>query len=207
MIRPLVGLFSEPSCLAVSLVENLLANFCRVEIVSRDKKTWAKKLEHVQSRGLVNISASKGIGKDVFDYALFLNFLPKEVIEYSQQNNIKSLAILPFKDIKTIDRKYQVPDTVGIIFVGDLFGPRMELANVNDLYKLKHPVFIGDAAKQITRWLFSFGPFGKETTLLSGPTNFDKVLKETIYWFSSHPQKRKSKLALIIGVLAVALSP
>lgn len=195
MERPLVGLFSGPNSLAVSLVENLLANFCRVEIVSNDKKNWIKRLEHIQMQGLVNISSEKLARKDDFDYAIFIDLPPQKAIDYSQQKQVKILTILPYRDLKKIDRSYHLPETVGVVFVGDLFGPRMDLTEITDLSQLQFPVFLPDVAKQITQWLFSFGPFGRETKLLSigDRVSLAGHLKETIQWFNSHPQSAELK--------------
>ena len=69
--------------------------------------------------------------------------------------------------------------------MGDLLGPRIDLESdlvinrsINEILTKReislavgevfYPIFVSDAARVITKWLFSFGPYGKEVFLL-GP--------------------------------------
>ena len=90
-------------------------------------------------------------------------------------------------------------DAVGVISLNNLYGPRMELngedrisqviksAVNNEKIKISEretltPVYMGDAAKLITKWLFSFGPYGEATSVSSNNllvTNICQIIKRT----------------------------
>jgi len=190
--RPTILLFSEANCLAVYLVEDLLANHCLIKVFAEDVKSWATKTEHLQTKDFVvfekrivhrKIKEAKDAGGG--DYALFVNFENTNIaIDYSVKTQIKTLVILPYRNISDFDSRLELPDTLGLVFVGDLIGPRIDLVDSNPIakiligvYKNKklslsgketlYPVYVGDVSRLITKWLFSFGPYGEATSTLS----------------------------------------
>jgi hypothetical protein len=79
----------------------------------------------------------------------------------------------------------QFSSNVGVVYLGDLLGPRISLddnrkvstylKNIIEKRELSapvgdtlYPIFVSDVARQIVKWFFAFGPFGKEILLL-GP--------------------------------------
>lgn len=227
--RPIVVLFSGPNALAIYIVESLLTNFCRVEIVSNQARTWERSLDHVRTKDLITFSKETNLDKKTFDYSIFVDFSKKD-FDFPGAGNKKCFIIKPYKDVGLFSSLVKIPDTAGIIFVGDLIGPRMDLIKgdtistliLNQLSKKKinftrdeilYPVFLGDVARQITKWLFSFGPYGKKVMLLANEIklselvsikgrsaeetifpdeverynlnrDFRKIFKETVAWFA-----------------------
>lgn len=195
--------------MAVYLVENLLANRCLIKIFTEDVKTWKVKTEHIQIKDYVVFEkwiALRKIKKEKDevrgDYALFVklekesdeNYLRK-IIDYSGKNQTKTLVIYSYRNISDFDLKLKLPDTVGLVFVGDLTGPRIDLVDSNpiakiliDVYKnrnlssnnkeILYPVYVGDVSKLITKWLFSFGPYGEATSILSQETPVVKIAND-----------------------------
>ncbi|MFH1863601.1 MAG: DUF4012 domain-containing protein [bacterium] len=218
----LILLFSEPNCLAISLVENLLANRCHIKVFSKNNKQWIEKSKHIQTKENLEYLTTKDIKEmEGGNYAIFLNIedeinpkLINEAVTYSLKEKIKTFIIIPFRKYpETNLANINLPDTVGLVFVGDLIGPRMDLFENNpisvamaSLLKNKkldintdnivYPVFIGDVARLVTKWLFSFGPYGDITAVLSedvGITevvnNIDNILnKEHRSLFNKHPK-------------------
>ena len=192
--KSLVLLYSEPNFLSIYILENLLANNCFVNVVTSDVKGWAEKTSHIVVRNKFSIGAYDTFQKNVvYGYTFFCSgFLNKATAEDDIKKflktvnfkNTKTFVILP-KEIYGVlgVEGLQIPDNAGIIYVGDLLGPRIDLASnlklpryLNDIIgersvsmpvgELFYPVFASDAAKQIVKWLFAFGPYGKEILLL-----------------------------------------
>lgn len=190
--RPTILLFSEANCLAVYLVEDLLANHCLIRVFTKDIKSWKTKTEHIQIKDFVvfekriayrKIKEAKDAGDG--DYALFVNIENiNTAIDYSVKNQIKTFVILPYRNISDFDSRLELPDTLGLVFVGDLIGPRIDLVDSSliakiliGVYKNKklslsgketlYPVYVGDVSRLITKWLFSFGPYGEAISALS----------------------------------------
>ncbi|KKR57419.1 MAG: hypothetical protein UT96_C0020G0018 [Candidatus Woesebacteria bacterium GW2011_GWC2_40_30] len=192
--KSLVLLYSEPNFLSIYILENLLANNCFVNVVTSDVKGWVEKTSHIVVRNKFSIGAYDTFQKNVvYGYTIFCSgFLNKSTAEGDIKKflktvdfqNTKTFVILP-KEIYGVlgVEGLQIPDNAGVIYVGDLLGPRIDLASnlklpsyLNDMIgersvsipvgELFYPVFASDAAKQIVKWLFAFGPYGKEILLL-----------------------------------------
>ncbi len=192
--------------MAIYLVENLLANRCRVKVFAEDIKAWIKKTEHIQTKDFIAFEKWIAYGKTASakkaghgDYLLFINLdkdnfkeYLREIIECSGKDQVKTLVILSFRNISGFDPRIKLPDTMGLVFVGDLIGPRIGLSEPNPIAKILvhvfeneklslsgqetlYPVFAGDVSKLITKWLFSFGPYGEITAILSEETSVLKI--------------------------------
>ena len=190
--RPVVLLFSEANCLAIYLLENLLANHCIVKIFTEDIRCWKERTTHIQTKDFIEFRKVNN-RRDVVrgDYALFINIdrgfdkkYLKETILYSEKNQIKTFAVYSYKDVEDVDLNAKLPDTIGVVLVGDFIGPRIDLIESNpitkllvDVYRDKKlniksgellcPVYVGDVSRLLTKWLFSFGPYGEVTPVLS----------------------------------------
>jgi hypothetical protein len=207
----LVILFSDPNFLAVNILENLLSKNCVVNIVSDDKTGWRERTSHLNSSSrffLISTDEYKKLAN--FTYAIFCGgFINKEsstadfkkFISNKNFGNAKALAIFPFEafSLKTGSR-VSISDNAGIIYLGDLMGPRIDLESdlllpslINEMVNKRtvtlgvgeifYPVFIADAAKTIVKWLLSFGPYGKETFLLGRQVSSGDFWKQNLKSF------------------------
>lgn len=202
--KNLVCLYSEPNFLAVNILENLLANSCLVNIVSDEKEIWLNKTLHIATKSRFNIGALDSFPKDInYKYVIFSSgFLKKENTEgdfkkflrFTNLQFAKTFVIFPKEVYRSLNiNQSDIPDNAGIIYLGDLLGPRIDLESdlkmplhLNEIIaersltvpvgEVFYPVLTSDAAKQIVIWLFAFGPFGKETLFL-GPQ-----VSSTAFW-------------------------
>ncbi len=193
--------------MSISLLENLLAENINVNILTDQINSWVEKTEHLSNKSKFSITSEEHFTKDKDLYNIivagFLQGNPYEKInsifrKYNLEKS-KNFLLIPFEKYSLKEKqKVSVPDNIGIVYLGDLLGPRLDkssdllMPNLIDsvYYKKKvslavgevlHPIFISDAVRTLKRWLFSFGPFGKES-LLVGPqisaSDFWKVNSE-----------------------------
>ena len=204
-MRPTIYLFSDPCSFSLYLLESLLSSLCNVVIFSSAKKDWEdltlninrtvglkfelqKNYKKYQSPNyFLIVDASKGSANEVVDKAETLSItLKTKGFVVILNRGIQSITTLP-------------SDAVGVISLNNLYGPRMELngedrisqviksAVNNEKIKISEretltPVYMGDAAKLITKWLFSFGPYGEATSVSSNNllvTNICQIIKRT----------------------------
>jgi len=71
-VKPHVLLVAEPEGLAINLVEQFLANFCRVKIVSGKKSEWEELAKHLKENNNIDFSNEEHL-QEHFDYAVFLS--------------------------------------------------------------------------------------------------------------------------------------
>lgn len=187
---PTVFLFSSPGIFPLYLVENLLSNLCRVVVFSGDLNVWKKNTSHITKTNNLIIDSKKYFKKyPKPDYFMLVGTyesnqmsLIREANFFSVELNSKGFVIIPQKYVS--DLSVQLPETIGIIYSDNLFGPRMELNKENRISQVISaavggnrltileeerisPVYMGDAAKLIVKWLFSFGPYGKAVLISS----------------------------------------
>lgn len=222
--RPVVIIFADPSALATAFVESLVASLTRVRIVSSKSTQWRKQINHLaQNRSVDVVSRSQ---KDEMDDSSYLVFIHSDENTISDQKELaktknqlkqmttlakemqaKALMVLPYnqnshekllfdQSIATLKSKDLV---MGIVCLGELFGPRMTFASngmvaltIRDAiaktvikeYKdiVLYPTYIPDAAKGLVRSLFSFGSMGTTSLMFSKKITAGKfvtLLKET----------------------------
>ncbi len=202
--KSLVLLYSEPNFLSIYILENLLANNCFVNVVTSDVKGWAEKTSHIVARNKFSIGAHDTFQKNVaYGYIIFCSgFLNKTAVGDDIKKflktvgfqNTKTFVVLPKETYGVLGVEgLQISDNIGIIYIGDLLGPRIDLTSnlklpryLNDMMgersfsmpvgELFYPVFVSDAAKQIVKWLFAFGPYGKEILLLGAE------ISSNVFW-------------------------
>ncbi len=195
----LIYLYSDSNFLAVNILENLLSKNCLVNIVTQDTKAWKEKTVYIANKNNFSIfEESKIEGNQKCNYVIFCGgfldkdncydelkkFLSKNEFFTNNFKEVKTLVILPFEVFDQIENNtLPFSDNLGIVYMGDLFGPRMDLQSnllaPSTLYEILetrtltlgvgeifYPIFISDAVKTINKWLFSFGPYGKEVFLL-----------------------------------------
>jgi hypothetical protein len=207
----LVCLFSDPNFLAITILENLLAKNCLVKIVTGNKRLWSEKTQHISQTGrfsFIGLEEYKQFGN--FSYAIFCGgFLKKETaytdfkkfISNKNFGDAKTLAIFPFETFSLKrSSKIAISGNAGIIYLGDLMGPRIDLSSdllvpslINEMVtqrsvtlgvgELFYPLFIADAGRVIVKWLLSFGPYGKDTFLLGKQVSSGDFWKQNLKSF------------------------
>ena len=199
--RPTVILLGEVNILTLSLVENLLSNFCRVKIFAQEKEKWESSLAHISQQNYLSTQSFEDLNKETSaDYIIVDNLLLnldlgeiKKAQEFSLKTSAKTIFLLPYSTNSDNDRmrlstlrEFLTNQAFGfgIIYVGDVFGPRMTLNEgpigsfLKDLLASKpirlskddfllYPTPASALSKEIVRGLFSFGPYGAETSFLS----------------------------------------
>lgn len=202
--KSLVCFFSEPNFLAVNILESLLSNNCFVNIITDDTKGWFGRTTNIASTNKFHIAGYDTFPKKmVCNYVIFCSgFFKKEkslsdIKRFLKDGNFqdkKMLLVLPKEVYKNLNlSSLNLPDNVGVIYVGDLLGPRMDLESdlklpiyLNEIIdkrqliipvgEVLYPVFVSDASRQIVKWLFAFGPFGKEVFLLGSDVS------SSVFW-------------------------
>jgi hypothetical protein len=209
--RLTVILYSDFNFLALNILENLLAAKCVVNIVTSDTKDWLENTSHITDKSrffLTKISNYKKISN--FSYAIFCGgFIKKQSAHAEFKNfisnrnfgNAKTLAIFPldtfnFKSQKNI----VISPKAGILYVGDLLGARIDLnSNLSlpvmikemiekrrltlGIGELFYPILVSNASRIITKWLLSFGPYGKESFLVGPQTTSSDFWKANLASF------------------------
>lgn len=191
----LVCLYSDANFLALSILENLLTKNCYVLIVTDEVSKWENQTIHINSKSRFSFVKPKDISQVLyFNYTIFCGgFIERENAypEYRvfrENDNIvspKNLVIFPFESFSLKeDASINVNSNLGVVYIGDLLGPRIDLNSdlllpkiINRILHKReirvafgevfYPLFVADVAKTITKWLFSFGPYGKSLFLIS----------------------------------------
>lgn len=203
-LRPSVFLFSAPEAFSLYLIEKLLSNLCRVFVFSANSSEWGKYTEHITRTDNLVFDSQKNYTKyPKPDYFLIANLsdmsgveLIKKAVALSGALNSKGFVIVSENKFKAGD--IELPETVGVISLNDLFGPRMELNGGDRMSQVIggvisgetvkiyegekiSPVYMGEAAKLIAKWLFSFGPYGEIASISSikvGLGNICDIIKK-----------------------------
>lgn len=183
--RPVVTIFSEPNSLALSLIENLLSNFCRVTLVAKDTNRWRQITDHIKDTSNIVVYPLDTFVEIRTNYIVIFNkySYPKSLIDNLEKTtSAKAISITPIKGKKIFD--YQSPLN---IYYGDLLGPRMDFddeglpgiishilndrnieINTNESY---YPVFIPELSREIVKIMFSFGPPAENVSIYSEKIN------------------------------------
>lgn len=209
--RPTVVLLADANVLTLSLVENLLANFCKVKIISYEKEKWENSLSHISQKNYLSTQDLEDLDRESFaDYIIVDNFSLgltttqiKKAQDFSFKTSAKTIFLLPYStntptDWKNLNAARELLTNTaygfGIIYIGDMFGPRMALdqAPIGSFLKalltnkplkvsktnfLLYPAPAASAAREIVRGLFSFGPYGEETAFISGAVSANDFIK------------------------------
>lgn len=206
MTKPHVGIFSDTNFFSISILENLISRKCFVSIYTDDKNGWEKSVAHLHKEGYFQIIQSgKNKYFNTLDYSFFvLGFLDKnkiinEISKISTNKFVnikKSILVLPAETYHIFQEYKIIPtDNIAVVYVADILGPRINLESnllfsqilCASLYgnivevaigERFYPVSVFDASKLLVSWLFSFGPYGKETFMLGEEISTDKLLKE-----------------------------
>ncbi len=200
-----VCFYSEPNFFSLNLLENLLSKNCLVNIIAKDVDTWKNNTYHLDKSKFSITPIGKNFVKQTYNYAIYAGgFFDKSLAYkglkdfYEDESilNVKTLVVIPFESFDQ-DKHNQIPlhGNVGVIYVGDLIGPRIDLdsnlfiaRNLNDiLFKRTltveigesvFPMFVTDASKIVSKWLLSFGPYGKTVFCLGERVSATTFWKE-----------------------------
>ena len=230
-MKPTVFLFSEPCALSLFLLEKLLSNFCRIVVFSGVTKTWEHFTSHIVKSGNLIFDARKNYSKfPKPDYFLLVDLsatVNRELFEKAEaladSLNAKGFAVVSEKNL--LDVVVKLSEAVGLIAVNNLFGPRMELDETSEISQIigaavrgekikvaveekTSLVHLGDAAKLIVKWLFSFGPYGEVTTISSSKTYLAEICQsvrqiypnfeyQVVKQFATKPMPGKKKTYLL----------
>ena len=189
--KTIVTLYSEPSDLSIYIIENLLTSSCVIRVVGDNIEDWKRKTSHVAKTDCLEfVERKKQQVHEETNYNIFINLHPidvnlfwKDILEISTSNNTKSLVIMSHRVLFSAKCFDKIPENIGVIYVGDLIGPRVDVNKDNPVSTLinnglreeeikviedepVYPVFLGGVAKNICKWLFSFGPYGEEVLLI-----------------------------------------
>lgn len=142
--RPTVSLFAEYDVLALSLLEKLLANFCRVKIFTDDLKVWQENTVHLAHAKFFSFVSPDAI-EELEDsaYTIYVDLFPRDVsrserfirnvVKYASQNFIKTLLVLPYfletenqkKIVTFVKTQVKNEQNFGVVYVGQIVSPRM----------------------------------------------------------------------------------
>lgn len=204
--RPTVLLSCNPDGLGISLVEKLLTNFCRVKIYSKEIEKWQSITSHINQKNFLEITSDPKGEMDYFlfvDYYLTHNLKDyEEAILLGKKFRTKNLFVLPYATLEKKEEKYlqvkkfikQHGSDFGQLFIGDVFGPRMDyqegdlvsevLLSATSERKIIfpsqevsfYPLLFSEVAGEVTRALFSFGPFNEKLAILGPKTSLTQFL-------------------------------
>lgn len=186
--RPTVAVFVKETSLAIYLIEQLLSNFCHVYFFSEKNEHWIKNTQHLKHNINLTLVELKDLLDMKFDYCVMDFEYLKNIKNTSFETIVKkcslansSLLVLPqalyeegdrekFNAIKTA---FHSVESVKTVYVGELFGPRMDLgegffSNAIKTALTKNTILIGRSkdffvcyvpalAKSLVVALFSFG--------------------------------------------------
>lgn len=201
--RIIIAIFSDANFLALNILENLVSKNCYVYIVTNDFSRWIERTSKINVKSKFLIVEQNNFSEN-FQYSLIIsgyiqgepyNYINFIFNKYSFLSS-KNLIIIPsdkydFEKSKNL----RVPENIGILYTTDLLGSRMDMESdlnisrkvVGSYYErtfspsvgeIFYPTFVSDVAKNISRWIFSFGPFGKEEILLGHQISATDFWKE-----------------------------
>lgn len=202
--RPIVVLVADPSAMAVSLVENFVANLCRVRVVSNKVGGWKGFIKHLGKNRAIEITkrSLKNLDRD-FNYLIFLHtdeeeiknqkeFLKKKshlelALETSEEWATRTLVVLPYLQGQYEQRFHSMAlntlrkgvSTLGIVCLGELFGPRMSKRSIAIAGQEEelYLTYVNDAAKELVKSLFSFGSAGEVVFIFSERISVSKFVE------------------------------
>lgn len=201
----IISLYSDPNFLALNILENLLSKNCFINVVTNNVEGWEKQTSHLNKERFSILQTGKHTTNEGFKYAIFLiGFVEKnkkfenpiKVLATQNSPNLKILIILPFEWFPFKESfRFSVKNNVAVVYVGDLLGPRLDLDSnlliarsikrilterelVLPVGEVFYPLFVSDVARMIGKWIFSFGPYGKESFLLGSQVSGTSFWKE-----------------------------
>ena len=208
MDKPIVAIFSDSNFFSIHLVENLLAKSWSVIVFAPDKKNWLIKTDHIANRLNLRVDEEKNFLPTIpLSYCVFcFGFLnPRAAYDkfkslYSENviKTVKSFAIFPSEIFDaTENNNLPLNSNLAVIYLSNIFGPRLDpesglriSAILTEVVKGKsmtvgvgevfYPVFAPNVAREISKWLFSFGPYGKEIFVVGSQVSASELWRSVL---------------------------
>lgn len=177
--KPRVVIVADYHALALSLLEILLQKHCDVIIQTRQRDLWKSNTTHIDS-SFFSLVAEAESRFDLADYLIIFTLGSETITREMLRNAGGASKVLV---ISSLDKPVGAGDLpISVIYVQDLYGPRMNFSE-GELSRILaqsivggvagvpetgsyHPTYILDAAREIVRMLLSFGPPSGEIALL-----------------------------------------
>lgn len=221
--KHLVCLYGEPNFLSINILENLLSNDCYVDIVSDDIDEWSLKVSHITTKSKFSLlKCSDIVSEQEFEYAVFCGGftndknLTNQLDDFKKniRNTTKVLYVFPKEKYGILNiNDPSISDNVGLVYVSDLLGPRIDLTDnlrisryIKEMYfsnsltvpvgEVLHPLFVSDVSRQLVRWLFAFGPFGKEVYVVGSEVSAGNFWQLNSKYFSNLKYYSKGEITL-----------
>lgn len=206
-----VVLFSDPNFLSLNILQDLLTGGYSVNIISSQRKAWEERAKNVEGRTNILITSLKDYSRLAnFSFAIFVggfvkknSTLPdfKRFISNRHFGNAKTLAIFPLETYSvTKTKSILISKNAGIIYLGDLLGPGIDLNSglllpsliknmiekrtltlgVGELFS---PILVNDASRSITEGLKSSTFYGKKLFLMGNRISSTEFWKQNIKYF------------------------
>jgi len=208
MDKPIVAIFSDSNFFSIHLVENLLAKSWSVIVFAPDKKNWLIKTDHIANRLNLRVDEEKNFLPTIpLSYCIFcFGFLnPRAAYDkfkslYSENviKTVKSFAIFPSEIFDaTENNNLPLNSNLAVIYLSNIFSPRLDpesglriSAILTEVVKGKsmtvgvgevfYPVFAPNVAREISKWLFSFGPYGKEIFVVGSQVSASELWRSVL---------------------------
>ena len=208
MDKPIVAIFSDSNFFSIHLVENLLAKSWSVIVFAPDKKNWLIKTDHIANRLNLRVDEEKNFLPTIpLSYCVFcFGFLnPRAAYDkfkslYSENviKTVKSFAIFPSEIFDaTENNNLPLNSNLAVIYLSNIFGPRLDpesglriSAILTEVVEGKsmtvgvgevfYPVFAPNVAREISKWLFSFGPYGKEIFVVGSQVSASELWRSVL---------------------------
>jgi hypothetical protein len=194
--RPTVKIYTSANYFALSLIDGLLPQFCKVEIVTKENERWRQLTKYLIDNNSFTINSENEQDKHC-DYIIgcFIDEIDldiiKNIIKKASQPSTKTIFIFPYnqnaqqyeKISKTKELLNQNSNENLLVYMGDHLGPRMTFDGSPFSQLIKStllmrkvpipenfdyfPVFTPEATKEIVKLLFSFGPPANEVVIYS----------------------------------------
>lgn len=200
---PTVVLFSDFNLLALNIGEALLGKQCRVIILTEDLARWKEATRLLsENENLKIYSSQKGFSGD-YDYFLLVAgfsdlslFANKDLvlkgISFYNSRAAKGLLALPFYK-KPEFTKIAGDSEIRKIFLGDIYGPRMEGA-MPSTDPGRIIIFAPDAAAEVIRALFSYS--GEKEIVVRAPKSpTPNSIEITLDWLKENKSVLSERLS------------
>ena len=208
MDKPIVAIFSDSNFFSIHLVENLLAKSWSVIVFAPDKKNWLIKTDHIANRLNLRVDEEKNFLPTIpLSYCIFcFGFLNlraaydkfKSLYSENVIKTVKSFAIFPSEIFDaTENNNLPLNSNLAVIYLSNIFSPRLDpesglriSAILTEVVKGKsmtvgvgevfYPVFAPNVAREISKWLFSFGPYGKEIFVVGSQVSASELWRSVL---------------------------
>lgn len=201
-----ISLYSDCNFFSLSILENLLSKNCFVNVVTDNLKGWKESTAPLFGNKHFSLIEGKNFPNVISSYSVLVlgygNKDPYEeldgILKKNPNNSSKVLILLPFEKYSfEKNSRFNFSGNLGVVYLGDLLGARMDLENnllmtraIREVYfkrtllfsvgEILYPLFVNDVAKTVSRWLFSFGPYGRETLLIGTQVSTADFWKENV---------------------------